>query len=85
MKKLYCICLFVGSLGLSACAHEPIEQAQPPESLRLWCSLPEGYYPHVTDCPQGWKRESHSPQPNEARPPLLVKPVQAPPSLEQQK
>jgi hypothetical protein len=84
MKKLHCICLLVGLLGLSACANEPIEQAQPPESLRLWCSSPEGYYPRVADCPQGWTRESHSPQPNEAHPPLLVRPVQPPPSLEQQ-
>lgn len=84
MKKLYCISLFVGSLGLSACANEPIEQAQPPEALRLWCSSPQGYYPHVPDCPQGWIREFHPTKRYEARPPLLIRPVQPPESLEKQ-
>lgn len=84
MKKLYCTCLFISTLGLSACANEPIEQAQHPESLRLRCSSPEGYYPHVTDCPQDWIREFHPAKTDEARPPLLIRPVQPPPRLEQQ-
>jgi hypothetical protein len=85
IRKLYCICLLVGTHGLNACADEPIEQARPPESLRLWCSSPEGYSPHITDCPQGWISEFHPTKPNEARPPLLIRPVQPPESLEKQK
>ncbi len=76
-------CLVVGSIcvcsvGFTGCAAQPRWQAQAPDVFQLFCADPHGYYPKVVTCPGGWQHENTAPQREEASPPLLVIPVQAP-------
>ena len=75
---LGCIC--VGVYGFKDCnAQTEIQtRAKAPDAFQLFCTDPQGYYPHVMTCPKGWLHEKTPPQPGEASPPLLVIPVQPP-------
>jgi hypothetical protein len=32
----------------------PFEEAAPPPGFWYWCGEPQGWYPQVVECPQGW-------------------------------
>jgi len=72
--------LFSFVIEVNAYATEPAVDAKPPESFRLWCDDPQGYYPHVTTCLADWKRRRMDvpPESGEATHPLLVIPVPPP-------
>lgn len=43
-------------------ANESRPQAQASSNYWYYCSKPEGYYPYVRECPQGWQAVPPQPQ-----------------------
>ena len=43
------------------------ESPAPEEAYWYYCAKPKGYYPHVKECPGGWRRVSPQPPPDEER------------------
>lgn len=80
-NHFYGFYLFLTLFCVKASALDLVSQSesQSPESYRLWCSSPEGYYPQVSACNVAWVRLRHVPKSDEVRPPHLLIPV-APPA-----
>jgi len=55
-------------------ATPPAETGQQQPSYWRFCKDPEGYYPYVKDCPEGWMTVV-PPKPNATPPPKLSAPV----------
>ena len=47
---------------------QPAVQAQPPVAMWYYCDRPGGYYPYVSDCPEGWRTVPATPPDGDAVP-----------------
>jgi len=77
--KSLCVGVFALAMVCSGCSVLSDAQARVPDAVRLWCPSPEGFFPQIVRCTTDWQRQTHEPQPGQARPPLLLIPVPPPP------